>query len=181
MVNGSTCSCSQGQRGTNHTEGACLTCFLPHCHLCVPRLNPQPLAKDLEHRKYAEHLIPGAQPQLFAPPAGTHPLPLHCPADPLGGHWPSSTRYQCSHSLVPGSSQFSLLCRSRLSPRSQASHPGSSRSHRASKTTGNGREQPGKGSSPTSPRPAELNSTWSLCLSPPRPPLPQMWPLRSAL
>lgn len=117
--------------------------FLPHCHLCILKQNSQPPAKD------SEPLVPQSPtsvlcPSLAGPVSLPHPwalppslftvllTPGRSPAPPWPGfsvlvpHWP----------LGPGSSLALLPCRPSQNPRSQASHPGCNRSHRASETMG---------------------------------------------
>lgn len=182
-VNGRSWSCSQGQQGTSRTCSDCPTHPFPQHHLYVPGLNPQSPAKDLAHRKHPETLVPGAQLRLFAPLAteslqllpGTHPLPLHCPADPPGGHWPSLARCQHPSSLL-GPPRLSLPCTPRPSPWCRLPLAGHNQSH------GGLRDRSSRGKAHHQ-RPPGLRASVTLRILGPLPSSspPQMWPLRLVL
>lgn len=154
-------SCPQGAHAlfyrANKTQTQCgdLSNMSSSLTVSIPRMNPQPPAKDLEHRKYSELLVPETNPSslpllgrlsLSASSPDTHLLPLHYPANPWEVPGPSLTR------LVLGPPHFSRPCRPRLSPKSQAARPGCNLSPRASETTGIGESSQGKQSTPRSSR-----------------------------
>lgn len=74
----------------NHTEGVCLMDFLPHCHLLIPGLNPQPLAKT-RNTEVLRTLGPWSPTPALCPSCGLYLSTscLACAATNRGHFWRS--------------------------------------------------------------------------------------------